>query len=547
MTIGNKAINIILVSMLLAAAGEIGLRISQGAQQQREQASWYKTVKSKGEVRILLLGEEAPKEGNNPWSVQLEQIFKNAEQDYGLRFTFINNALVGNHTSAILAQLPDHLRLHEPDIVITNMGINDASSPHLFIVSGQEKVTLPGPLDQILLYRFVKNLVQKLNIHKIMAEQSPDGANQEENSDQYFAGQGRYLDQQGKYNEALEMFEKAQLINPNNDEVYMGMAQVYRHQSHFSQALQNYQKALELNVKNDYAFEGIASAYRGLGQFEKAIEMYQRARTLNNTNYMYYLVPGHMYRERKMYAEAEREYLQGIRENPKDDHTRVWLARLYRDTGRFKEALTILQQLINKRDAFDKETVSANSSVDGYREIIGITPDNYIARIKLARVLSLTGKNEEAQQALNDAISINHIADYPSLADSELSFLYRHTGRIKEAMQSETRILRSGPVVGNYRKIKTQVQQYGALFVAVQYPFRPIETLKQILDYDLRVIYAASDLKLAGAVKNEGYDVYFTDHTFGDFGYRTAKANTLIAQNIANVIFSTLFDAQKGK
>lgn len=502
-----------------------------------------KPLEKKDTYKILILGEEDPNQGNEPWSVQLET--KLREKAPGIKFEIANKAVLGNHTTAILAQLEDNLNRYTPDIVITNMGINDSSAPHLFVKYQQAmeravSTRLPFSFEELRIFKLLRPLLSS-TLNPVYA--------QPEMNSQYYVGQGRQFEQTGRYEEAIGAFEKALELNPQNDEAYMGLAQVYRRQSMHDKALELYQKALELNPENDTAYEGIASAYRGLGMFEKSVETYEKARAMNPQNYMYYLVPGHMYRERGIYDRAEEIYKAGIDANPEDDHTRVWLARVYRDTERFDEAEEILKTIIEKREEYEKGLEKADKLKEQkqyeeaektYQEIISASPNNYMAHVRLGFLYGELGKADEAIRALNNAINTNHIADYPSLPYTELEFLYRQMGKSQEARKVHEKVLENSPALYNYRKLNQILRERGIRLVAVQYPMRDIETLRQTLNYDDYVVYVDNQATLQEAKGSESYYEYFVDRTFGDFGYATAQANSLIAENIANTMLTQL-------
>lgn len=96
--------------------------------------------------------------------------------------------------------------------------------------------------------------------------------------------------------------------------------------------------------------------------------------------------------------------------------------------------------------------------------------------------------------------------------------------------------------VRNYIKTVEIIQKNGSKFVSMQYPVRNIEPLKDMLRSNEDVIFIDNSKLFREAVVNEGYNEYFTDAFGGDFGHCTPKGNSLLADNIANIILKEVFD-----
>lgn len=96
-------------------------------------------------------------------------------------------------------------------------------------------------------------------------------------------------------------------------------------------------------------------------------------------------------------------------------------------------------------------------------------------------------------------------------------------------------VLKSGQE--NYRLINRIIQEKGIIHVAMQYPLRPLEYLKVMLENDDRTYYVDNKKSFVNLVTEQTYYTYFTDNCGGMYGHGTTLANTLIVQNIIDQFF----------
>ena len=85
------------------------------------------------------------------------------------------------------------------------------------------------------------------------------------------------LRDQGKFEEAVEAYNKALSIKPDLAEVYNNLGNAFRDQDKFEEAIEAYNKAL--TIKPDYAeaYNNLGNAFRDRGKLEEAIEAYNKA------------------------------------------------------------------------------------------------------------------------------------------------------------------------------------------------------------------------------------------------------------------------------
>lgn len=160
---------------------------------------------------------------------------------------------------------------------------------------------------------------------------------------------GRLIDQ-GKYEEAVEILEKALETNPKDSfarellrEAYLNLkeyeklelflkeelrknpgsvqllselADLYFKQERDKEAITLLEEALELKPREVNTYRLVAEAYSRSGKFEEAIETYRLARKNLSKPYDYAFEVAGMYENMGQWGEAAREYLLHLRNNP---------------------------------------------------------------------------------------------------------------------------------------------------------------------------------------------------------------------------------------
>src|SRR5678815_4305342 len=77
----------------------------------------------------------------------------------------------------------------------------------------------------------------------------------------YHFSQGRLLDTQGRYTEAIDEFKKALEIDPKNSTLYSEMAQTFLRNRRLGEAVNSASKAVELNPNNIDAHMLLSQVY----------------------------------------------------------------------------------------------------------------------------------------------------------------------------------------------------------------------------------------------------------------------------------------------
>ena len=196
----------------------------------------------------------------------LQNFPKNLRAQEGLaklKETKQNNNLQ-NSPEQIFHQLINHYKKNEFNIVFNEAKALTTKFPKMFIfwnILGASAQKL-GKFDEAI------DAYQKVILLK------PDLA-------EVYSNMGVALKEQGKFDKAIEAHQEALSINPNYAEAYSNIGNTFKNQGKFDDAIEAYQKALSL--KPDYAcvFSNIGFTFQSKGKLDEAIENYKKSIALD--------------------------------------------------------------------------------------------------------------------------------------------------------------------------------------------------------------------------------------------------------------------------
>lgn len=94
---------------------------------------------------------------------------------------------------------------------------------------------------------------------------------------------GNLLQDQEKTSDAIFMYKRAIIINPNNYKAYFNLGNIYLEDEKPYLAIENYRKANKLKNDFPYAYYNLGCAYLQLGDFKKAKIAFLKAIEIKNT------------------------------------------------------------------------------------------------------------------------------------------------------------------------------------------------------------------------------------------------------------------------
>lgn len=171
--------------------------------------------------------------------------------------------------------------------------------------------------------------------------------------------------------------------------------------------------------------------------------------------------------------------------------------------------------------------------------VVDTAPGIIKAHIHLVEVYFALGEDERARDLARRAALFFPEADQ---VQGLLGLILEEEGRPDEAggyfrLAEELRSRQISPMTAeNYRRLRLILRDRGIPLVAVQYPMRRLDPLREMLPDAGDVVFVDNERIFQEAVAREGYDAVFTDYFAGDFGHFTPRGAELLAANIADAL-----------
>ena len=154
-------------------------------------------------------------------------------------------------------------------------------------------------------------------------------------------------EQINKFDDALNVLEKAKKLYPDNPDISAYLADIYSKKKDVEK-MESQLKELLKNPK----FKNKAGAYFLLakleimrGNFQKAEEYLKKAFQLNKKSPEIYVFLAELYKQKGKYKKAEEVYLEVLKENPNSFEALNRLFQLYVDTDQYEKAKKIIDKL----------------------------------------------------------------------------------------------------------------------------------------------------------------------------------------------------------
>ncbi|MBU0467770.1 MAG: tetratricopeptide repeat protein [Candidatus Omnitrophica bacterium] len=120
-----------------------------------------------------------------------------------------------------------------------------------------------------------------------------------------------------KYEKALELFQKAVVIDDKAEEAYNGMGLIYKERGEFERALENYNKVLVLKPGRAQTFSNRGVVYKSMGEYELAMLDQNISLSLNPNAALTYINRGVVYKSLGEYDLALADYQKALEIDPR--------------------------------------------------------------------------------------------------------------------------------------------------------------------------------------------------------------------------------------
>lgn len=223
---------------------------------------------------------------------------------------------------------------------------------------------------------------------------------------QEYLMQGTLLSGQGKYQEAIAYYDKAQWENPMEINVYLSKGIAYANLSKLEEAKEQFEKALKINKTSGLAYFHLGSIELLQGYTSSGFENYNKAISNGYDNAQLYYSLGLLYEENGDIDMAVRNYSKSITRDARRPDIRIRKARLLLNANRIPEALQALDEtILTNPDVFEGyhlkfsvllQTKDYQKAADVLESAIELFPKDYEFVIDKVRLFVDQNKTEEA-------------------------------------------------------------------------------------------------------------------------------------------------------
>lgn len=171
---------------------------------------------------------------------------------------------------------------------------------------------------------------------------------------QEYLTQGNILLGQGKYDEALSYYKKAENEDPMNLDIYISKGITYANQEQLNRAKEQFEKALKINRRSGVTYFHLGSIELLEGNTSAGIENYNMAIANGYDDAQLYYNLGLLYEEYGDSDLAIRNYSKAIQRDALRPDIRIRKARLLIRLNHFNEALQALDEtILTNPDVFE--------------------------------------------------------------------------------------------------------------------------------------------------------------------------------------------------
>ncbi|CAG9328043.1 unnamed protein product [Blepharisma stoltei] len=185
-----------------------------------------------------------------------------------------------------------------------------------------------------------------------------------------------------RYQEAIECYNEAILLDPNNINYYSHKGNSLCKLKRYLEAIECYDEEIKLNPNNADSYWKKGYALNELGRYPEALENYDEAIKINPYYYKFYYDKGNTFYALQRYQEAIQWYDEAIKENS-------YKAKIYNDKGNTLYALERYQE-----------------AIQCYGEAIRLKPSNPLYFCSRARAYNNLGQEGAALQDFNSAYDL---------------------------------------------------------------------------------------------------------------------------------------------
>ena len=194
---------------------------------------------------------------------------------------------------------------------------------------------------------------------------------------------------EGRYQKALDTYNKALNLEPKNIDALICAGLCYRNLEDYDKAIEYYNTALEIEPDNKTALNNRGYALEMKDQIEEAIEMYKKSLEVDPNYDMPLVNLTKIYIDRKDYQAAIKVYKNALEGDSINTANWIDLGRAYRFMENYDEAIL------------------------AYNKALRLVPSNKIVHNNLGYVFFVKKEYEKALDAFTESLKIDWLYDLP--------------------------------------------------------------------------------------------------------------------------------------
>ncbi len=152
--------------------------------------------------------------------------------------------------------------------------------------------------------------------------------------------EGYQLLRDGRFNEAIERFERVLEIQPDNSYALVGLGDIARKQDRQHDAVDFYTKCLEHDPENAFALFGLADSYRSLRKYHDALRIWERYLAHDDRNVTVLTRVADAYRKVRGKRRSQELYRKVLEIEADNAYALIGLGHLHYDFREYEEALS---------------------------------------------------------------------------------------------------------------------------------------------------------------------------------------------------------------
>lgn len=193
---------------------------------------------------------------------------------------------------------------------------------------------------------------------------------------------GREFEDQGKFTEALDYYNKAVSINPANPDAHYNLARLLARQGQHVEAIKHYRLALAIRPNDADSHNNLGLLLASSGDLDASLAEFHQAIRLDSGYAKGYFNIGRILTRQGRFENAEENYRHALQLSPDEAEILSGLSELLMQQKRWDEAVVYL------------------------RQVVALKPQSPNAHIALARALVAQGNKVEAEQRYQDALRL---------------------------------------------------------------------------------------------------------------------------------------------